>query len=202
MDHYAAWAPAYPPHAHNALMEVEQAALLELLPPVSGRTVLDAGCGTGRYTRLLSALGARVVGVDLSSAMLSRARDLQLPVVRGDMYALPLGAASCDLVVSGLAITDISEFARVACEWARVLRPRGVVVYSTLHPAGEQLGWTRTFESPEGSCTLPAHWHTCAEQRRCCGDAGLEIEAIKEPTLGHRHGAVAMVVRARRHRDR
>ena len=84
-DAYAAWAPAYPAHAHNALMEVEQIAVLELLPPVSWRTVLDAGCGTGRYMRLLSALGARVIGVDLSQAMVSRARALHLPVVRGDM---------------------------------------------------------------------------------------------------------------------
>jgi malonyl-CoA O-methyltransferase len=202
MDQYAAWAPAYPPHAHNALMEVEQAALLELLPPVAGRVVLDAGCGTGRYTRLLAALGARVIGVDLSSAMLGRARNLELPLVRGDMCALPLGTASCDVVVSGLAIADVSEFARVAREWARVLRPRGVVVYSTLHPIGEQLGWTRAFESLEGPCTLPAHWHTRDDQCRDCRDAGLEIEAIKEPSLGHRRGAVAMVVRARRRRDR
>jgi malonyl-CoA O-methyltransferase len=201
MDQYAAWAPAYPPHAHNALMEVEQAALLELLPPVAGRTVLDAGCGTGRYTRLLAALGARVIGVDLSSAMLGRARSLELPVVRADMCALPLGTASCDVVVSGLAIADVSEFARVAREWARVLRPRGVVVYSTLHPIGEQLGWRRTLESREGPYTLPAHWHTRDDQRRDCHDAGLDIEAINEPSLGHR-GAVAMVVRARRRRGR
>src|SRR5688500_326900 len=198
MDRYAAWAPAYPAHAHNALMEVEQAAVLELLPPVSGRTVLDAGCGTGRYTRLLAALGARVIGVDLSPAMLLRARRLHLPVVRADMYALPLAGASCDVIVSGLAIPDVSEFARVAHEWARVLRPRGVVVYSTLHPIGEQLGWTRTFESLGGTCTLPAHWHTLDDQRRWCANAGLEIETIKEPSLMQRGDAVAMVVRARR----
>ena len=200
MDDYASWAPAYPPHAHNALMEVEQAALLELLPPVSGRTVLDAGCGTGRYTRLLAALGARVVGVDLSPAMVWRARRLHLPVLRGDMYALPIAAASCDVVVSGLALPDIAEFVRVAHEWARVLRPRGVVVYSTLHPIGERRGWTRTFDSLEGPRTLPAYWHSADHQRRACADAGLEIEAIKEPVLGRGGDAVAMVARARRRR--
>jgi malonyl-CoA O-methyltransferase len=69
-DPYADWAPTYPPYPHNALMEVEQMVVMSLLPPVSGRRVLDVGCGTGRYMRLVGALGAEVVGVDLSAAML------------------------------------------------------------------------------------------------------------------------------------
>ena len=125
-DAYAAWAPTYPPYAHNSLMDVEQTAVLELLPPVSGRTVLDAGCGTGRYMRLLTALGARVIGVDLSGAMASRARALNLPVALADMGALPLATGSCDVVVSGLAIPDVSQLNRVLVEWGRVLRHRGV----------------------------------------------------------------------------
>jgi malonyl-CoA O-methyltransferase len=198
VDQYAAWAPLYPPHAHNALMEVEQAAVLDLLPPVVGRIVLDAGCGTGRYARLLAALGARVVGVDLSPAMLARARGLHLSLVRGDLYALPLADASCDVIVCGLALPDLSKFAPAAYEWARVLRPRGVIVYSTIHPRGAQLGWTRTFESRHGTCALPAHWHTAEDQRRWCAQAGLAIESIKEPSLPRCSDAVAMVVRARR----
>ena len=73
-DPYAAWAPSYPPRAHNALMHVEEKAVTGLLPDVSGCTVLDAGSGTGRYVRLLNDRGAtRVVGVDSSMAMLRRA---------------------------------------------------------------------------------------------------------------------------------
>ena len=199
-DAYASWAPAYPAHAHNALMEVEQAAMLELLPPVAGRRVLDAGCGTGRYIRLLAALGAKVVGVDLSPAMVSRARALQLPVARGDMSALPLRSGSCDVVVSGLAIPDVPNLALVASEWARVLRHRGVVVYSTLHPVGKDLGWRRTYESPGGTQALPAHWHMPADHERACARAGLEIESVLEPGLTRRGQSVAMVIRARCHK--
>jgi malonyl-CoA O-methyltransferase len=199
-DAYAAWAPNYPSYAHNELMEVEQAAMLELLPPVSRRIVLDAGCGTGRYMRLLTALGARAIGVDLSHAMLSRARALKLPVVHADMAALPLRASSCDIVVSGLAIPDVPNLAMAAAEWARVLRHRGVVVYSTLHPIGKDLGWRRTYQSVEGTRTLPAHWHTPDEHQQACASAGLEIESVREPGL-KRHGQpVAMVIRARCHK--
>ena len=55
-DAYAAWAPTYPPHAHNALMEVEQTAVLELLPPVSGR---DGARRRVRHRPLHAAADAR-----------------------------------------------------------------------------------------------------------------------------------------------
>ena len=74
-DAYAQWAATYPPRPHNRLMEVEQAAVLELLPDVRSLTVLDAGCGTGRYLRLCADRGASVVGIDLSAPMLWYARD-------------------------------------------------------------------------------------------------------------------------------
>src|SRR6476469_3903288 len=76
---YALWAASYPPHAHNPLMLAEERAMLALLPgSLRGRSVLDAGCGSGRY--LLHALrrGARrVLGVDLSGEMLARAREMR-----------------------------------------------------------------------------------------------------------------------------
>ena len=199
-DAYAAWAPTYPPYAHNSLMDVEQTAVLELLPPVSGRTVLDAGCGTGRYMRLLTALGARVIGVDLSAAMASRAHALNLAVARADMAALPLAAGCCDVVVSGLALPDVSQLDRVLIEWGRALKHRGVVVYSTLHPIGRSLGWRRTYESSEGTRSLPAHWHTLPEHHDACVRAGLEIETVSEPGLTRGGTPVALVIRARRHR--
>ena len=51
-DAYALWAPSYPARAHNPVMLAEERAMLSLLPQdFSGRNVLDAGCGTGRYMR-------------------------------------------------------------------------------------------------------------------------------------------------------
>ena len=198
MDRYAEWAPTYSPYPHNALMEVEQMVVLSLLPPVSGRRVLDVGCGTGRYMRLADALGAKVVGIDLSLAMLSRARDGGVAVARGDMAALPVASATCDVVLCGLAIMDVAVLGAVVGEFARVLRPRGVVVCSTLHPSGRERGWQRTFETADGPRTLPAHWHSRDDYTRACGAAGLNIECVKEPSLAPGEEPVAMVVRARR----
>ena len=203
VDAYAEWAPHYPPRAHNALMEVEERATLALLPPVHDQVALDAGCGTGRYARLLSQRGARtVIGVDLSSAMLRFAHSSWNRVV-GDLRALPFAASRFDVVVSGLALVDIPELPYVAGEFRRVLVPGGVVVYSTLHPNGAELGWTRTFETPHGTRSLPAYWHALNEHRDACAAAGLVIEHVLEPALDVSHPrnprtSVALVIRARR----
>src|SRR5437764_64541 len=71
LEAYALWAPCYPPYAHNGLMEIEQAAMLRLMPTLTDRVVLDLACGTGRYGRIATQAGAaQVVGVDNSVPML------------------------------------------------------------------------------------------------------------------------------------
>jgi len=68
---YERWAPIYPPVAHNPLMRAEQQAMLERLPALAGRRVLDLACGSGRYSRLLlEAHAGRVVALDFCIPML------------------------------------------------------------------------------------------------------------------------------------
>src|SRR3546814_2443551 len=109
---YSLWAPSYPPRAHNPVMQAEERAMLALMPDtLHGKTVLDAGCGSGRYMlHALSGGAARVVGVDLSSQMLARAdtalgtrrRGVPTGLVRGNVCALPVADARADLTICGL----------------------------------------------------------------------------------------------------
>lgn len=199
---YARWAPAYPPSAHNRLMEVEEAAVRELLPTVAGRRVLDAGCGTGRYLAILARARAEVlVGVDRSPVMLSRVDVPEARLLLGDVRQLPLAARSFDAVVCGLTLMDVDDLGAVMSELARVLRPRGVLVCSTLHPSGAERGWTRTFETSERREILPASWHSLDAHLHACQAASLVIDARREPRLADApsgEAPVALVLRARR----
>ena len=199
---YALWARSYPPRAHNRLMEIEQGTVLGLLPAVTGLTVLDAGCGTGRYSRELAVRGATTVGVDLSLPMLERARAVTPRVVRADLRALPCGAMSVDHVICGLALGDVPELDLALAEAARVLRPGGRLIYSVVHPHGEAAGWSRTFESDGRQLVVAGFWHSPDAHRESCAAAGLTIESWSEPALPETPTQpVVLVVRARAIRD-
>jgi malonyl-CoA O-methyltransferase len=196
---YARWASCYPPHPHNLLMEVEHAAVTALLPELRGLTALDAACGTGRYLHELEARGAIAIGLDLSAAMLERARAGARRLTRADLRALPFEAMSIDLVVCGLALGDVADIELVLHEMARVLRPGGRVIYSVVHPAGEAAGWSRTFESEGRRWAVDGFWHSLDRHRQSCAAAGLAIEEWREPSLPESPETRAvLVVRARR----
>ena len=180
---YRRWARTYPPRPHNALMEVEHATVLALLPEVRGQIVLDAGCGTGRYLRELGDRGARVIGIDLSPAMLDRARGLTRRLARADLRALPFDAMSIDLVVCGLALGDVAELELALSEIARVLRPGGRVIYSVVHPGGESAGWSRTFEGEGRQWAVDGFWHSLDRHRQACASAGFTIDEWREPEI-------------------
>ena len=95
---------------------------------------LDVGCGTGFLALLLAEVGHRVTGVDAAEEMLALARDkatragLLASFQRGDAEALPLPAASFDLLVERHVIWTLPEPSVALAEWARVLRPGGCLV--------------------------------------------------------------------------
>lgn len=64
------------PHLNEILHGEQTAVLAEWWPEVTGWSVLDVGCGTGRMSRHLAGRGARVTGMDFSEETLREARTL------------------------------------------------------------------------------------------------------------------------------
>ncbi|MBV8157921.1 MAG: class I SAM-dependent methyltransferase, partial [Dyella sp.] len=157
LEAYALWAPNYPARAHNPVMLAEERAMLALMPArLEGYSVLDAGCGSGRYILHALRRGAtRVTGVDASPAMLDRAReelagvqgDAVIELLQGDLGALPMPNAWADLTLSGLVVGHIDNLERALAELRRVTRPGGLLLCSDVHPIGHALGWLRDFKS-------------------------------------------------------
>jgi malonyl-CoA O-methyltransferase len=182
LDAYARWAEAYPAQAHNALMRAEEAALLGLLPPLDGLTVLDLACGSGRYAHIAQARGAaRVIALDNSPHMLAQAA---MPL-RGlaTMDALPLASDSVDVIVCGLAIGHVQVIDKVLAACARVLKSDGVLLISDVHPLLFIGGAQRTFNSGGTTYAVEHHVHLYSAMHAAARTAGLVIDAIAEPRL-------------------
>ena len=184
VDAYALWSESYPPHAHNPLMEIEQAGMLRLLPNVTGRSVLDLACGTGRYGLLAQQAGAkRVVGADNSSAMLRRG--VLRPAISASMDSLPFVSAGFDMVICGMALGHLPPEAmqRAIREIGRVLRPGGSALFSDFHPYVYLRGGRRTFLAPDGVKYAVEHYpHLIADYFAAIVEAGMSVTAIAEPT--------------------
>ncbi|MEU2524453.1 MULTISPECIES: class I SAM-dependent methyltransferase [Streptomyces] len=86
-------------------------AHLHALGDITGKRVLELGCGAGQWSRAFAAEGAAVVGLDLSEAQLAAAAGAIgancYPLVQGAAEQLPFAAGSFDLVfcdVGGLSL--------------------------------------------------------------------------------------------------
>jgi SAM-dependent methyltransferase len=112
------------------------------LHELAGRTVLDVGCGSGRYAEIAARHGAEVVAVDLSLAV-DAAREnlrafLNVHLVQADVFALPLAAESFDLVYSFGVLHHTPDCERAFKALPRLLRPGGrlaIFVYAAYNKA-------------------------------------------------------------------
>jgi ubiquinone/menaquinone biosynthesis C-methylase UbiE len=124
-----------------------EATFVRALQP---RTVLDAGCGTGRVAIELSRHGIEVVGADISSSMLETARELapQLDWIEADLTTLDLGRRFDVVVMAGnvLLFTEPGTEAAVVESCARHLTDGGALV------AGFQLTQGYSLEQYDDAC--------------------------------------------------
>jgi ubiquinone/menaquinone biosynthesis C-methylase UbiE len=181
---YRLWSETYDaPLRLFGLEEPVMHRLFESLPP---SRVLDAACGTGRHSAFLATRGHRIVGVDRSAEMLERARQ-KVPAGdfrEGDLGALPLDAGSVDVVVCALALVHLPDVTAAVREFARVVRPRGRVIVSDVHPFPILLGWQAQFRTAAGAAGfMRIHPHLASAYCQAFAAAGLCIRSCEEPLL-------------------
>ena len=186
--------------AHNAYYE--RPATLSLLPDVSGKRVLDAGCGPGVYAEWLVAHGAEVVAFDANRKMVRLAKHRlgdKAQVLLGNLES-PLDFlvdGSFDLIIAPLVMDYVKDWELTFREFHRVLRAGGCLVFSMEHPYGkfyfhreagnyfkvELVEWIwRDFGKP---VIVPSYRRPLSGVINPLIQAGFTLDAILEPLPTH-----------------
>lgn len=117
----------------------ERPATTSLIPDVKGKTVLDAGCAAGWYTKWLLDKGADVIALDISKKMIEMTRRRvgdRARLVRADLNE-PLSfieSESIDVIVSSLSLHYLKDWKLVLSEFNRILAKDGKLIISMHHP--------------------------------------------------------------------
>jgi ubiquinone/menaquinone biosynthesis C-methylase UbiE len=121
----------------SLVRKYEAELILNLLSPKPGQIILDAGCGTGIFTREILSSGSKVIGLDLSLPMLKRAqlnlKRYPFQVVLADMLHVPFREGLFDKAVSVTALEFIEDGHAAVDELFRVTKRGGCILAATLN---------------------------------------------------------------------
>ena len=148
-----AWAERVRTGTDHNRVHVLDPATLALLGDVSGKRILDASCGEGRFARMMATRGAHVTAVDISPRMIELARREEQAQLLGieyhvgdlaDLSFLPAGGF--DVALSYMCLIDVADYRAAIAQIARVLRRGGRFVFSISHPCFTMPGsdWERS----------------------------------------------------------
>jgi len=151
---------------------------------LTGKKVIDIGCGDGALTRMMTKQGATVIGLEPSEPQLAKARSA--PAIEGAEYLqgsaidLPFEAGRFDIAVFFNSLHHIPEKGRFKAleEAARVLKEDGIVYICEPVAAGPHF---ELMLPVDDETVVRAHAY---EQIKRCGEAGLK--ELEEITYEHR----------------
>ena len=184
---YDQWADEY--DDADPTTTLDEPFVVSLLQPFGGCRILDLGCGTGRYFRRIAAPHVQLVGLDVSRAMLARAKRTMsslspVTLIQASIGQLPFAAGSFDRVIAGLVLDHVHDLRSFFQETAAVLRPAGRLIVSAIHPHMQHLtGSAVRFTVRGREYATPGTIHAVDSTTTAARGAGLTIECLQEPRV-------------------
>ena len=167
----------------------EWPTIVSMLPAITGKRVVDLGCGFGWFCRWAREAGAAsVLGLDVSANMLARARettvDAAIAYRQADLETLELPASSFDLAYSSLTLHYLERLGALFATIHRALAPGGCFVFSAEHPLYTEPGPDYLDEGPRTTDWLAEgvvkQHRTLASYLNLLIDAGFTVRHLEE----------------------
>lgn len=181
---YTTWATTYD-HAPNRTRDLDQEITRQTFAGQHFPTILETGCGTGKNTTFLAALGKEVHALDFSEGMLAQARaKITAPHVTFTPADLtqrwPCPDQWATLVACNLVLEHIEDLTFIFAQAVRVLTPGGQFYVSELHPFRQYQGTVANFQHESDTIQIPAFVHHLSAFIHAAHTHGLQLEDCGE----------------------
>jgi SAM-dependent methyltransferase len=152
-------------------------------PQLTGvRSLLDVGCGTGRWMTWAEERGIRAFGIDASRAMLMHtAAHLRGRCAQATLTRVPIKTNAVNVVVCSFVLSYVTDLGEAFRELARTASK---VLVSDLHPAADTAGWKRGFRVAGETYELDHIRYSMEQLDWAAGSAGLKRRWRMESRFG------------------
>ena len=178
---YNLWSAHYA-REKNPIKSASDESIKSLLPDLNGKSVMDAGCGTGYFCRYAEESGAaQITGVDFSEGMITQAKQncIRTHFITAKIQNLHLDNKA-DVIICALVLGHLPELKPALQALAENLQVGGVLVLSDFHPILSERGEKRTFQVDKKVFEIPHYPHALQEYRSLLKDTGFELEEMKD----------------------
>lgn len=181
---YNRWADQYD-NNNNKTRDLEAVSLRSTLSNILSVNCLEIGCGTGKNTEWLASKAQKVMAIDLSEEMLSRARikvkSSNVTFVRADISGdWSFTDQKHDLVTFSLVLEHIEDLNQIFKKLRDVVTPGGYVYIGELHPFKQYNGTKARFETHDGVQVVKCFNHHVSDFTQNATKNDFKIAVVNE----------------------
>ena len=182
---YNTWSEQYDTN-ENKTRDLEAISLREHIKEREFEHCLEIGCGTGKNTQWLITQSKKVLAVDLSEEMLSKAKQkistnnvefIQADITQDWSFT---NDNQFDLATFSLVLEHIDNLDAIFAKLNKVIQPNGTVYIGELHPFKQYSGSKARFETSEGVQVVTCFNHHITDFIEAAGNNDFELIKISE----------------------
>ena len=199
LEGYNLWSQTYATE-QNPIKKYSDELITDWLGDLKGKSLLDVGCGTGKFCKIASEKGAvKIVGTDLSPKMVEEARkessDAELKVVDISREKVE---GQFDVVVCALVLGHVSDLEYALANLIGNLNGNGTLLITDFHPFQTLKGAKRTFKNGQNqNVEVEHHLHLFEKYFGILSKAKAFVEELVEPKWQDEPAVFGMKIRKR-----
>jgi malonyl-CoA O-methyltransferase len=185
LDGYNKWAASYARES-NPIKNFSDQLIVKYIPDLSGKSVLDVGCGAGKFCVLAESQGASSIeGIDLSPEMIQHSMKAckYATFIASDISSVALEKAKYDVVICSLVLAHIEVLDATLAKILESLKSDGILALTDFHPFLTLSNSKRTFlDLSTGKKYEVQHYlHLFGEYFNIFHNYGMKVESFDEP---------------------